>query len=342
VEAAGRIEGAAARVPGLSNVTNNTKIPTDALHLEVDREAAGRLGLTPAGIVGQLETALGGRIVTQTVVGERVIPVFLRLQADLRRHPEDMLLRAPTGAIIPAGQVVTSSRNQTPPTIEHLQGARSLTMPTEVEGNPFRVMADLRDTIARLNLPKAIHVTFTGQLPTMIETGIHLATIFVVSIVLIFAVLALQFRSLVDPFVVLLKIPIDVTGGALALWITRQPLDITLVLGLVTLAGVSVNNGIVLLDFIRRRREQGQGVRESIHEAVRVRFRPIVLTGLTTIFALIPAAMGWGRGPALLAPLGIFITGGLLVGMLMTLSVLPVLYMSFKRFRRRPILSAEP
>jgi len=210
-------------------------------------------------------------------------------------------------------------------------------MPAEIEGNPFQIMADLRRAIDKLDLPDDLHVTFTGQLPTMIETGIRLSVIVAVSILLIFTVMALQFRSLLDPFVVLLKIPIDLMGGALALWITHQPLDITIVLGVVTLAGVSVNNGMVLVDFIRRRREEGRDIHESVREAVAVRFRPIVLTGLTTIFALIPAAMGWGRGPALLAPLGVFIAGGLLAGMPLTLNVLPVLYLSLERFRRRPI-----
>jgi CzcA family heavy metal efflux pump len=337
IAAAAKVEAAAARVPGVSNVINNTKVSTSALHLEVDREAAGRFSLTPADVVSQLETALGGRVITQAIVGERIIPLFLRLRADLRSHPEDVLLRTPTGAIVPAGQVVTAREIQTPPTIEHLQGARSLTMPAELAGNPFRITADLRRAIDRLKLPKDLHVSFTGQLPTMIEAGIRLAIIVAVSLVLIFTIMALQFRSLLDPFVILLKVPIDVMGGAFALWITRQPLDITVVLGVVTLAGVSVNNGIVLVDFIRRRREQGSDVQSAIRDAVAVRFRPIMLTGLTTIFALIPAAVGWGRGPALLAPLGTFVAGGLLVGMLLTVNVLPVLYLSLDRFRRRPL-----
>jgi len=337
IEASAKIEAAAARMPGVGSIMNNTKIPADTLRLEVDRDAAARFSMTPADVVTQLETALGGRVVTQTVIGERIVPVFLRLKADLRHKPEDVLLKTPNGAIIPAGKVVRLSRIQSPPTIEHLQGARSLTMPAEIDGNPFQIMSDLRRVIDKLDLPNDIHVSFTGQLPTMIETGIRLSVIVAVSIALIFTVMAMQFRSLLDPFVVLLKIPIDLMGGALALWITHQPLDITIVLGVVTLAGVSVNNGMVLVDFIRRRREEGREIHESVRDAVAVRFRPIVLTGLTTIFALIPAAMGWGHGPALLAPLGIFIAGGLLAGMPLTLNVLPVLYLSLERFRRRPI-----
>jgi len=342
IEASARIEAAAVRVPGVGSIMNNTKIPADTLRLEVDREAAARFDLTPAAVVTQLETALAGRVVTQTLIGERVVPVFVRLSPNLRRRPEDVLLKTPSGSIIHAGEVVRLNRIQSPPTVEHLQGARTLTLPAEIEGNPFRIMRDLRQAIGGLDLPSDIRVTFTGQLPTMIEAGIRLSVIAVVSIILIFTVMALQFRSLLDPFVVLLKIPIDFAGGALALWITRQPLDITIVLGVVTLAGVSVNNGIVLVDFIRRRREDGHDLHESVRDAVAVRFRPIVLTGLTTIFALIPAAMGWGTGPALLAPLGVFLAGGLLAGMPLTLNVLPVLYVSLERFRRRPILVKAP
>ncbi len=137
-----------------------------------------------------------------------------------------------------------------------------------------------------------------------------------------------------DPLVVMAKVPIDFLGAVIALAIMRQPLDITLPLGLITLVGISVNNGIVLLTFTRSFRQQGLQAEEAVRKAVRIRFRPMVLTHLTTLLALIPAALGVGRGPQLLQPLGIMLFGGLTAGTLLTLNLLPVLYVSTERWRR--------
>ena len=132
---------------------------------------------------------------------------------------------------------------------------------------------------------------------------------------------------------VISKLPLDFMGAALALFITRQHLDLTVAIGFITLVGVSTNNGIMLLSFTRMFRRQGMDAVSAVREAVRLRTRPMLLTHLTTLLALIPAALGLGAGPQLLQPLGIMLFGGLTAGTLLTLNVLPVIYIATERWR---------
>ena len=157
--------------------------------------------------------------------------------------------------------------------------------------------------------------------------------VFLGSALLVYGIIALQLGSLFDPLVVLVKLPLDFMGAAFALYITHQALDLTVMIGFITLIGVSTNNGIMLLTFTRQFRQQGMEAIAAVREAARMRTRPMLLTHLTTLLALIPAALGLGEGPQLLQPLGIMLFGGLTAGMLLTLNLLPVIYVAGENWR---------
>lgn len=156
-----------------------------------------------------------------------------------------------------------------------------------------------------------------------------------------FGIIALQLGNLIDPLVVLVKLPLDFMGAALALFLTQQALDLTVFIGFITLVGVSVNNGIMLLTFAGKQRREGLDAVDAIREAARLRTRPMLLTHLTTLLALIPAAIGLGDGPQLLQPLGIMLFGGLTAGTLFTLNLLPVIYVATERWRRVSLSSGN-
>jgi len=160
------------------------------------------------------------------------------------------------------------------------------------------------------------------------------------SALLVYGIIAIQLGNLLDPAVVLTKLPLDFMGAALALFVTRQPIDLTVVIGFITLIGVSTKNGIMLLTFTRNLRRKGLDAVSAVSEAVRLRARPMLLTQLTTLLALIPAALGIGNGPQLLQPLGIMLFGGLTAGTLLTLNLLPVIYVATERWRRHPEVDA--
>ena len=336
-QAAQRIEEAARRTPGVANVINNTKVPVDTLNVDIDRSACARYGVAPESVAQAVQLAMQGVDAGQSIVEGQIIHLFVRYAAAARRSADDLaqvLVPGPNGAALPLGQLARIHPTRAYASIEHQFGSRALTLPAEITGNPYAVMARLDAAIARLELPADIRVTYTGEYQQLIQTAGQMGWILLASAVLVYGIMAIQLGSWLDPAVVLVKLPIDFIGAALALFITHQELDFTVMIGFVTLIGVGVNNGIVLLSFVRKLRRAGLDAVNAVHQAVEVRLRPMLLTQVTTILALIPAALGIGAGPQLLQNLGIMLFGGLLVGALLTLNLIPVIYVATERWRR--------
>lgn len=337
--AAARVEQAARRVPGLSNVVNNTKIPVDQLQIRLDPAALALRDVSPASAAMAVRLAMQGSAVTQVILGQRPVTVFLRYRRTDRRRIAGLrriLVPTRSGGSVPLGQVARIARTASHPIIEHQRGLRTLTLTAEFDGNPITVMKALDAAIAGLHLPAGIQVGYTGEFGELIRTAERMFWVLLGSAILVYGIIALQLGNLLDPLVVLVKLPLDFMGAALALFLTRQNLDLTVFIGFITLVGVSTNNGIMLLTFARNFRRQGMDAVSAIREAARVRTRPMVLTHLTTLLALIPAALGLGAGPQLLQPLSIMLFGGLTAGTLFTLNLLPVIYIATERWRRKP------
>lgn len=335
--AAARIETAAAALPAISNVVNNTKVPVDQLRVRLDPTRLALHGVQAADAAAALHSAIQGERVSEVLQQQQPLGIYLRFPpAD--RDREDDLARVPVtntnGQLVPLGQLADIERSASHPTIEHQHGLRALTLSAELDGNPLTVIPELNQAIAALRLPADIQVSYTGEYGQLIETGTQLLWVLLGSVVLVFGIIALQLGSLLDPLVVLVKLPLDFMGAALALFLTGQALDLTVFIGFITLVGVSVNNGIMLLTFTRQLRREGLDAVAAVREAARLRTRPMVLTHLTTLLALIPAAIGLGGGPQLLQPLGIMLFGGLTAGTLLTLNLLPVIYVASERWRR--------
>lgn len=340
-DAARRVEDIARKTEGIDKVVNNTKIPVESLVVEIDRAACARLGVAPLRVQEAVEIAIQGVEAVETLVDGRVIRVFVRYAAaageplDKLRH---VVVAGPDGALIPLPQLATIKPALAYPTIEHLWGSRSLTLTAEVEGSPFAVMPRLDRAVAGLKLPEGIRVSYVGQYRELSHTVMQSIWILLGAAALVYAIMVVQLRSLLDAAIVLVKLPIDFAGAALALYVTHQTLDLTVVLGFITLVGVAMNNGIVLLSFATQLRKEGLDAVSAIHKAVEVRIRPMLLSYLTTVLALIPAAIGIGSGPQLLQPLGIMLFGGLSLGVVMTLNLIPVVYVATERWRGQPRL----
>ncbi len=336
--AAVRVEDAARRVPGLANVVNNTKVPVDQLMVRIDREKAARLGVRAREVARTVRLAMQGEDVTDILVNQRPVGIFLRYAESARKDPEDLGMipvRARDGRLVPLSQLAGITPMETYPTIEHQRGLRALTLTAEIDGNPFSVMKRLDAAIRALGLPQDIHVGYTGEYHQLVKTGGQVLWVLLASAMLVYGIIALKLGNWLDPMVVLCKLPMDIMGAALALFLARQTLDVTVLIGFITLVGVSTNNGIMLLTFIQDFRKKGMALEEAVKEAVSVRTRPMLLTHMTTLLALVPAAFGFGRGPQLLQPLGVMLFGGLTAGTLLTLNVLPVIYVVAERWRRR-------
>ena len=336
-KAAGMVEAAARKVPGVASVFNSAKVPLDRLDVTVDRAAAARLGVRPQDVARAVRVAVQGVDAGESIIGGKVVHLYLRYDKDAVRQPSDLanvLVQGGAGALIPLSQVAHVTPSTAYSLIEHRFGSRALTLTLDFSGNPVSVLADLGKALARLPLPPDVHVAYTGEYREMIDTAQQLVLILLASALLVYGIMVLQFGNLLDPAVILCKLPIDFMGAALILFATRQPLDLTVMIGLVTLIGVSVNNGIVLLSFAQRLRASGYDAADAVREAVAVRMRPMLLTQLTALLGMLPAALGIGRGPQLLQPLAIMLFGGLMMGAFLTLNLVPVLYVAMDRFRR--------
>ena len=336
-DAARRIEGAARATPGVANVINNTKVPVDTLNVDIDRAACARFGVVPENVTHAVQIAMQGVDAGQSIVDGRILHLFVRYMADARRNADDLaqvLVLGPNRAAIPVGQLASIHPTRAYASIEHQFGSRALTLPAEIVGNPYAVIARLNAAIDRLGLPPDIRVTYTGEYQQLMQTAGQMLWILLASAVLVYGIMAVQLGNFLDPAVVLVKLPIDFVGAALALFITRQELDLTVMIGLVTLIGVSVNNGIVLLSFVRELRRTGLDAVNAVQQAVEVRMRPMLLTQLTTVLALIPAALDAFQEVQLLQNLGIMLFGGLLVGGVLTLNLIPVIYVATDRWRK--------
>jgi len=274
-----------------------------------------------------------GQTVARFVKEQIPVSIFLRLPPADRNNLkklEHLALRTASGKYIPLNRVARSKTIQTLPSISHLNGQRELTVTADPEGHLFAAVKTLKTALGQHFLPEGYNLQFRGQYQTLMQTLKSFAFVVIMAIVLVFLVLYWQFHSFWQPFVILLKIPLDFTGVFIALLLTRQQLNISVALGLLTLIGVSVNNAIILIDKVNRlRKNENFALRKALEEAVRLRTRPILMTGFTTIIALLPTALGWGS--AIHRPFAITIIGGMITGILFSLNVIPMLYEAFAR-----------
>lgn len=338
--AADRIETATRDISGLSNVINSARMPVDTLNVDIDRQACARYGVTPRKVANAVQTAMQGTEVGQSIVNGQVLHLFVRYAPDTRRNATDLgrvLVHGPGNTLIPVAQLAHQVAGNGYASIEHQFGTRALTLTADITGNPFSVIAQLNDAIGRLALPAGIRVAYSGEYQQLMQTMWQMAGILVISALLVYGIMTIQLGNLLDPAVVLAKLPIDFMGAALALFITHHEIDFTVLVGFITLVGVAVNNGIVLLSFVQQLRRAGFDAVEAVHEAVNIRIRPLLLTQITAVIALIPAALGLGSGPQLLQSLGIMMFGGLTVGTFLTLTLIPVLYVATERWRKPPV-----
>jgi multidrug efflux pump subunit AcrB len=185
---------------------------------------------------------------------------------------------------------------------------------------------DIETALARVSLPPDVTVQIAGQNEEMRSSMRSLVFAAALAIFLVYLVMASQFESLKNPFLILFTMPMGLIGVVGALVLTRTAVSVVVMIGAIMLAGIVVNNGIVLIDLVGRLRRQGATVREAIVEAAQVRLRPILMTTTTTVLGLLPLAMGRGEGAEIMTPLAVTVIGGLTVSTVLTLVVLPVLY----------------
>jgi hydrophobe/amphiphile efflux-1 (HAE1) family protein len=320
--------------PGLENMEASTEEASPTLSIRLDRERAAELGLDVATVGQTLRTALDGTVATRFAVGNREFDVRVMLPRERFTSPEDI----GAVALFPGGsggapvylRDVADVRTELGPTdINRENQVRQLRISgdiiTEV-ASAGEVADSVRNRLAGLPLPDGYALIVGGEEQAIRDSNRQLTIVVLLAVFLVFVVLAVQYESVLNPFVILVAIPLSLIGVGLALRITDTPLSAPVLLGVILLAGIVVNNAILLVEYIEEYRGLGTPMRQAVIDAGAVRLRPILMTTMTTVLGMLPLAFGLGEGSELMQPLAIAVVGGLSVSTLLTLFVVPSAY----------------
>lgn len=321
-------------VSDLSDVFNNDGYPITELRITPNPDGLALHGITPALLFAQLHILLAGQTVATVPEGNGHLDVFVRL-ADPAHLSIEQLNQLPIMASgwVALGQVADVRMVTGPNVIRHLNGLRAveiLATPTAPLG---QVISASRQALATLALPAGYEVKFGGLYPQLERAALNVGVAAVVALALMLGILTLQFDGLLVPGLLLLQMPLAFSGGAIALAVSGVGLNAIGLIAFLTLIGVSLNHGIVLLQLVKRNEAQGLSVVDAVRDAVEVRFRPILLTVLTASLGLLPTALGFGKGAAPEQGLAIVTLGGLVWSGLLSTNLLPALYV-YRRERQ--------
>ncbi len=327
-----KIQDALGRVTGIRSIRTSHKTGKPELQFVVKRREALSLGLTPLEIAATLRTAFKGTEVTRYSTDEEDYKVVIVLREEDRNQLDrlgTLFFINPAGTRIPLENLVDVKEGKGPLSIRRMRRTRIIKVTASLTGElPLsRVMEDLRGEIGRMgNPPIGITMEFAGAGNDMAESfkSLFLALIFAVG--LVYMVMASQFESLLHPFVVMLSVPFAAIGLVASHLLTGTTFSMMSFVGAILLVGIVVNNAIVLIDYINLLRSRGIPLKDAIIKGGKTRLKPILMTTLTTVFAMLPMSLGIGTGAELRAPMGRAIVGGLTTSTLVTLVLIPTLY----------------
>lgn len=326
-----------AEVPGLRNVSWTGEETQHELSIQVDRERAAQLGLSVNDIGTALRFALDGEIAGDFLDGDRQFEIRVRPPRPLLSTVADLesiLLFAPDNEhpAVRLSDVGRISLTATPTDILRDQQQRIVEINASLAGDQALndVMRDAQQRLSALELPDGYRIYDAGTFQTLQEGRQLVGVLLALALFLVFVVMAVQYESLRNPLVIMLSVPFTVTGPALALWLTDTPVSMPVWLGLIMLAGIVVSNAILLVEFIELLRQQGLPLHRAIARAGELRLRPILMTTLTTVVGLLPLALGLGEGAEMLQPLAQTILYGLTFSLVVSLILVPVIYLWFQ------------
>ncbi|MFH1311645.1 MAG: efflux RND transporter permease subunit [Candidatus Eisenbacteria bacterium] len=306
----------------------------------IDSEKAAYYGLSVTSIAYSIQTAVMGEVAGQYREGGKEYSIRVRLPEEKRRSLEDImnvLIPTPSGDPIPLATVASMEVTGGPVEIERKGQQRLVTVTGNLTGERDlgAVVGDLREQLEELQVPPDFVAEIAGEAEEVSKSFMWLGLALVGAVFLVYMVMASQFESLRHPFIIMFSLPLSFIGVAWMLFLTGTTLSINSLIGVIVLAGIVVNNAIILVDYTNLLRARGLELEEAVVTAARTRRRPILMTACTTILAMTPMALGLGEGSELNSPMARSVIGGLGASTILTLVIIPVVYMSFERFMER-------
>ncbi len=336
-QAVGIMMAKASQLGYLVNLDSDLRLNTPQLDITIDRDRASGLGVSVTDVGATLETLLGGRVVTQYKRGAKQYDVITQMRASGRSTPdaiEGIYLRG-SGGLIQLANVVNVRETVAPKELNHHNRVRSATITANlIPGVTLGTALDALDRIAENDLPAGVKRELSGQSREFRDSSSKLYILFLMAVVFIYLVLAAQFESFVHPLTILLAVPLAIVGALISLFLLRQSLNVYSQIGLIMLIGLVTKNAILIVEYANQLRSRGRSVLDAVVEASEIRLRPILMTSLSTIFGVLPIAIGLGAGAEARRPLGVAVVGGMFFSTFLTLVLVPVVYTMLARFTK--------
>ena len=340
---ADRAAKAAEAIDGITDVDVRRDEGTPQARIDIDRAKAADLGISVRDIARVLETSIAGAPAGEFRPAGNAYRILVQLQDARSLTLEqilDLTVRSSTGEAVALRNLVTSTPDRGPTLITRKDQQRLVTVTANVAGRDSgSIAADLESALADIARPAGYELVLSGKVEEQRESSRQLTLALALALVLVYMVLACQYESLRDPVIVMTSVPLAIIGVVLTLYLTNTTLNLQSYIGIIMLGGIVVNNAILLVDQATRLRREGIPVNTAVVEATRRRFRPILMTSLTTILGLAPLALGIGEGADAQAPLARAVVGGLSGALITTLILVPTVYslMYHKSGSPRPI-----
>ena len=317
--------------PGILDADSDYKETRPQLRVEINFERAADLGVSTEEIGTTLETMMGSRRVTTFVEDGEEYDVVLQARADDRAAPanlENLYVRSGrSGELVPLSSLVTLSEIAEPGTLNRFNRLRAITISASLaEGYTLGEAIKWMQETAAAELPEVAQLDYKGQSREFLTAGGAVLFTFAMALLIVYLVLAAQFESFIHPFVIMLTVPLAVTGALLGLLVSGVTLNLFSQIGIVMLVGLAAKNGILIVDFANKLRDEGRSVRDAIVEAAAVRLRPILMTSIATIAGAMPLVTAAGPGSAARTSIGVVVIFGVAFSTLLSLYVVPSFY----------------
>jgi HAE1 family hydrophobic/amphiphilic exporter-1 len=323
-------------VPGVANPQLGREEGRPELAIRVDRPKAALLGLSVSGVASTIRTNISGTQAATFRERGKEFPIIVRLREEDRERSEsvnDVLISTPQGQVLPARAVLDLNPQSGPTQIERKNQQRITRVNAELDAEAAmsEVVRGVQARLPELEIPQGFSVGFGAEVEQQAQAFEQLQVLLILGVLLVYAVMASQYESLRDPFIVMFSVPVAAIGVVLALKLTSTAFSLQAYIGVIMLAGIVVSNAILLVDYtnVLRRRDK-LPLREAVEVAGRTRLRPILMTSLATTLGLVPMALGLGEGAELQAPLARVVIGGLLASTMVTLVLVPSVYTLFE------------
>lgn len=326
---------------GTVDVDDGLDDATPQLTIKVDKEKAAEYGYTVAQVYQLVyEEMADANSVTTISTDIKDYEVYLQTEeqadtklADIKKLTFTHMNKDGEEEEIPLTKICEMKETTTLSTIRRDAQTRYLTVSCGIDNdhNVTLISNEVQKAIDKLDIPEGYSIEMAGEDETINDSMGQLGLMLLLAVIFIYLIMVVQFQSLASPFIILFSIPLAFTGGFLALYLTGQEVSVIAMLGFIMLAGLIVNNGIVLIDYINQARKEGMSKRDAIVDSGKTRVRPILMTALTTILAMLTTAFGMGEGSDIMKPMAITIVGGLVYGTILTLIVIPCIYDAFHR-----------